>query len=57
MKSFLSFEEIIERATEEKPRGEIEWFEQVLAALKNGQVEDAIVAIEKAIKWKKEQRR
>lgn len=56
-KRMLGFNEIIERATQEQPKGELEWFEQVRDALKNGQVQDAIDAIEKAIAYKKRQQK
>jgi hypothetical protein len=52
-----SFSGIIQTALQTEPQGEIEWFEQLLAALDNGQIEDVKEAIEKAIKWKRENRR
>jgi hypothetical protein len=52
-----SFSGIIQTALQTEPQGEIEWFEQLLAALDNGQIEDVKEAIEKAIKYKRENRR
>jgi hypothetical protein len=53
MSGFISFGDIIQKATQTEPEGELEWWESLLAALKNGQIEDAIQAVEGAVKIKR----
>lgn len=53
VRRMYSFSSIIQKATQTEPEGELEWWESLLAALKNGQVEDAIHAVEGAVKIKR----
>lgn len=53
VRRMYSFSSIIQKATQTEPEGELAWWESLLAALKNGQIDDCINVIEGAIKIKK----
>ena len=56
MRDFIRFDELIQQATgaqPPKPEGDLEWFQQVLAALNSGQIEDVRKALEQAIDHKR----